>query len=172
MSVWNCVVVVTCVRQCAMYLHEGVSCVTCQAVCDVPTWRCLFCFRQCVMSLHEGVLFLCVSGNVWCTYMWVCYCYLCQAMCDVPNCGCVTVTCVRQSVMYLHAGVLLLPVSGSVWWRYVLLLPVSGDLWSELHIPGSGQWQPAGLWRGQLWTSWTGKFWWCARSHHHHQSAG
>ena len=106
MSVWNCVVLVTCVRQCVMYLHEGVSFVT--------------CVRQCVMYLHEGVSFVtCFRQCVMCLHESVCCCDLFQAMCDVSTWRCVIVTCVRQCVMYQHAGVLLLPVSGNVWCTYM-----------------------------------------------------
>ena len=93
------------VRQCVMYLHEGVSFVSgnvwclymkvcyfyvCQAMCDVPTCGCVTvtCVRQCVMYLIAGVLLLPVSGNVWCTYMQVCCCYLCQVVCDGGMCCC------------------------------------------------------------------------------------
>ena len=159
-SMWNCVAVVTSCNSCVwlwLPILGIVWCVCvklcscgylCQAVCNVPPWRCLLCY---------------LSGSVWCTYMKVSLLF--QAMCDVSAWRCVIFMCVRQCVMYLHAGVLLLPVSGNVWCTYmwvcycylcqamcdiptcgcvtvtcvrqcvmylhagVLLLPVSGSVW-------------------------------------------
>lgn len=57
---------VTCFRQCVMCLHEGVCCCDLfQAMCDVSIWCVIVTsVRQCVMYLHAGVLLLPVSGNV------------------------------------------------------------------------------------------------------------
>ena len=69
-STWRCVLLWP-VSGNVWCLYMVCYCYLCQAVCDVPTCRCVIvtCVRQCVMYLHGGV----------------CCCYLFQVICG-QNC--------------------------------------------------------------------------------------